>query len=71
MSELRIDPFEEAATVFGDPLAILQGDPDHSVEEMRYILLGRSSEQRRLVIAFAEWPPRTRLILARWGTQRE
>ena len=63
--------FEEAATVFGDPLAVLRGDPDHSVDEMRYILLGTSSQQRLLVVAFAERPPRTRLISARQATRRE
>jgi len=52
--------FDEASTVFGDPLALLMPDPDHSVEEMRYILLGRSNQQRLLVVAFAERPPRTR-----------
>jgi uncharacterized DUF497 family protein len=29
--------FEEAATVFGDPLALTYSDPDHSVSEMRFI----------------------------------
>lgn len=63
--------FDEASTVFGDPLALLMPDPDHSVEETRYILLGRSNRQRLLVIAFAERPPRTRLISARRATRRE
>jgi len=30
--------FEEASTVFGDPLSLLMNDPDHSIEEERYIL---------------------------------
>lgn len=63
--------FEEAATVFGDPLAVLRADPDHSTGEMRYILLGTSSQERFLVVAFAERPPRTRLISARQATRRE
>jgi uncharacterized DUF497 family protein len=63
--------FDEASTVFGDPLALLMPDPDHSVGEMRYILLGMSNRQRILVIAFAERPPRTRLISARKATRRE
>ena len=33
--------FEEACTVFGDPLAILMPDPDHSIAEQRYVLLGK------------------------------
>jgi uncharacterized protein len=34
--------FEEASTVFGDPLALLKPDPDHSNGEERYLLLGMS-----------------------------
>lgn len=63
--------FDEASTVFGDPLALLMPDPDHSVGEMRYILLGMSNQQRLLVVAFAERPPRTRLISARLATRKE
>jgi len=63
--------FEEASTVFGDPLALLMGDPDHSVAEDRYILLGMSSRRRHLVVAFAERAPRTRLISARRATAAE
>ena len=63
--------FEEACTAFGDPLAVLKPDPDHSVDEMRYILLGTSVQGRLLVVAFAERPPRTRLISARRATRRE
>ncbi len=63
--------FDEASTVFGDPLALLMPDPDHSEGEERYLLLGMSTEQRLLVVAFAERPPRTRLISARRTTRRE
>ncbi len=63
--------FEEASTVFGDSLATLIPDPDHSSEEERYLLLGISSAGRLLVVAFAERPPRTRLISARQATQHE
>jgi len=63
--------FDEASTVFGDPLALLMPDPDHSVGEMRYILLGMSNQRRLLVVAFAERPPRTRLISARRATRQE
>jgi uncharacterized protein len=34
--------FDEASTVFADPLAMLMADPDHSEEEERYLLLGLS-----------------------------
>jgi uncharacterized protein len=63
--------FDEAATVFGDPLALLMPDPDHSVGEDRYVLLGLSRRSRLLVVAFAERPPRTRLISARLATREE
>lgn len=35
--------FDEASTVFGDPLSLLMHDPDHSAEEQRYLLLGIST----------------------------
>jgi hypothetical protein len=63
--------FEEASTVFGDPLAILLADPDHSIAEHRYVLLGMSAHGRLLVVAHAERPPRTRLISARRATPGE
>ncbi len=62
---------EEASTVFGDPLALLMPDPDHSSEEERYLVMGMSNQQRVLVVAFAERPPHTRLISARRPTRRE
>ncbi len=63
--------FEEATTVFADPLAMLMADPDHSVDEERYVLLGESTQRNLLVVAFADRPPRTRLISAREATPHE
>ena len=63
--------FEEATTVFADPLALLIPDPDHSEAEMRYLVLGMSLRQRLLVVASAERPPRTRLISARRASREE
>ena len=57
--------FGEASTVFGDLLAILLPDPDHSQGEERFLVLGLSSRRRVLVVSHAERPPRTRLISAR------
>jgi len=42
---------EEASTVFGDPLGLLMPDPDHSLNEERYVVLGMSNRQRLLVVA--------------------
>lgn len=44
-------PFQEAATVFGDPLAVTFADPDHSVNEQRYITFGLSRHKRLLVVS--------------------
>lgn len=63
--------FDEASTVFADPLALLMLDPDHSESEERYVLLGMSTQSRLLVVAFSERPPRTRLISARRATRSE
>lgn len=63
--------FEEASTAFADPLGLLMHDPDHSIDEERYLLLGISNLQRLLVVAFAERPPNTRLISARQATRGE
>ena len=63
--------FDEASTVFGDPLSLLMSDPDHSEDEERYIVLGKSAHQKLLVVAFAERPPNTRLMSARRATRAE
>lgn len=63
--------FDEATTVFSDPLSMLRTDPDHSLDEQRFIVLGMSNQRRLLVVAFAERPPWTRLISARRATRKE
>ena len=62
---------DDDSTVFGDPLNLLMADPDHSRDEERFLLLGMSNQRRLLVVAFAERPPRTRLISARRATRQE
>lgn len=63
--------FEEAATVFGDPLAITYPDPDHSTSEQRFITIGMSSVNRVLIVAHADRGEKIRIISARKTTQRE
>lgn len=63
--------FTEAATVFGDPLSITYDDPDHAVDEDRYIIIGMSSRHRLLIVAHSDRQERTRLISARAVTRRE
>ena len=46
--------FNEASTVFGDPLAWFQPDAQHSEEEERFLLLGRSSANRLLAVLFTD-----------------
>lgn len=63
--------FEEALTVFRDPLARIIDDPDHSVDERREIIVGHSDKQRLLLVSFTEQSPMVRLISARSATKRE
>ena len=64
-------PFEEAVTVFYDPMSATFDDPDHSVGEYRYITIGLSSRDRLLVIAHAERGESIRIISARPATAHE
>jgi len=43
--------FEEAVTVFRDPLYIDFYDPDHSVDEHRYLIMGQSTAGRLLIVS--------------------
>ena len=63
--------FDEAATVFGDLLAMNMPDPDHSEGEQRFLVLGMSQASRLVVMSYAERPPRTRIISARLATGQE
>lgn len=63
--------FSEAMTVFGDPLEATIPDPDHSLEEHRFLSLGRSQAGRVLVVAYTEREGRVRLISAREATPAE
>ncbi len=63
--------FEEAASVFSDPLATVYEDPDHSANEKRFLTIGTSAQGRLLHIAFADRGGRIRLITARRLTRKE
>lgn len=63
--------FEEAVTVFGDPLAVTIADPDHSVGEFRFLTTGQSRLQRLLVVSHMEREGQVRLISARLATRQE
>lgn len=63
--------FEEASTVFDDPLFITFLDIEHSQDEERYITLGVSTDQRLLMIAHTEREQVIRIISARKATKNE
>lgn len=63
--------FEEASSVFYDPLAVTGVDPDHSEEEDRAVTFGMSSTGRLLVVAHLERADAIRIISARLATQHE
>ena len=65
--------FEEAQSVFLDEQALLIADPEHSVGEERFVLLGMSARLRLLVVVHAYWDPTgvIRLITARKANRRE
>jgi uncharacterized DUF497 family protein len=63
--------FGEAASVFGDPLAITFPDPDHSTGEKRWLTFGISQTDRLLAVVHAERGRAIRIISARKATRRE
>ena len=63
--------FEEAATVFDDPMFITVVDDEHSVDEERYITIGVSSQRRLLIVAHTDRDGRMRIISAREATKKE
>ncbi len=63
--------FHEAATVFGDSFSITVLDPDHSVEENRYVTVGLSDRRRLLMVSHTERDDRIRIISARELTRVE
>ncbi len=63
--------FQEAATVFGDPLGRIVDDPRHSGGEERYVLFGHSQDQRLVAVLFTERGQTVRIIRARKATRWE
>jgi uncharacterized protein len=63
--------FQEAATVFGDPLSITYPDPDHSALEERFLTMGMSTMGRLLLVSHADYGESIRIISARVTTQHE
>jgi uncharacterized protein len=63
--------FEEAMTVFKDPLARIFDDSDHSMTESREIIIGVSQKQRLLLVCFTERRKAVRIFSARKATKLE
>jgi len=63
--------FDEAITVFGDPLAVTIHDPDHSDEEERFLTTGLSKGRRLIIVAHTERAKRLRIVHAREVTAGE
>ena len=63
--------FEEAATVFGDPLSDTFDDPDHSAVEQRFLIIGASDGGRMLIVAHTDDGAVVRIVSAREPTSGE
>ena len=63
--------FEEAKTVFDNPLAVIFSDEINSVGEQREIIVGHSASNLLLMVSFTERPDTVRLISARLVTPKE
>ena len=63
--------FEEAAEVFTDERSSTAADPDHSIDEDRLVIFGKTYGERSLVVSFTERDDRIRIISAREMTRQE
>lgn len=52
--------FDEATSVFDDPLFLTFADPRHSIQERRFIIMGESAKGRLLVISYTDRAETTR-----------
>lgn len=63
--------FEEALSIFDDPLAAIFDDEEHSQGERREIIIGHSDRHRLVLACFTERSGRVRIISARLAVRRE
>jgi len=63
--------FEEAMTVFADPLARIFPDEEHSVGELREIIIGHFAGHQLILVNFTSIDDRVRIFSARKATRRE
>jgi uncharacterized protein len=63
--------FYEASTVFEDALSATFPDPDHSIGEERYVIIGMSTSGRLLIVSHTDRENRIRIISARSANRQE
>lgn len=63
--------FAEGATIFSDADGLMIADPDHSEDESRFLLVGRSWLRRLLVVVSVERSEKIRIISARRAVLKE
>ncbi len=63
--------FQEATTLFGDPLSDTFDDPDHSVEQRRFLIIGTSQQGRMLIVSHTDDGEVVHIISAREPTRGE
>ena len=63
--------FEQAIPVFGDSLARIFDDPDHSVSEPRELIVGHCTRRLLLVVCFVQRSDRIRIFSARRARRQE
>ena len=64
-------PFAEATTVFDDPNCLIMDDQEHSIDEARFIIIGRSIVKRLLLVIHCDRNDNIRIISARIATPAE
>lgn len=71
-AEKHVLTFEEAGTVFGDPLAFIFDDENNSADERRELIIGHSRRERLIIVCFTEKAEGLiRIIGARPATKKE
>ena len=63
--------FEEATSAFYDALSVTIADPDHSVNESRFVLIGMTTTRRLVVVAHTDRSGRIRIVNARRANREE
>lgn len=63
--------FQEAMSIFYDDFARIKTDPDHSINEVRFIIIGCSNKNRLLVTSFTDRKDKIRIISSRKATRLE